>query len=103
MAVKNLQTVASCVAEHGVRVTGMKCKGTMRLEREFPASLSLPRLPKPGYPIRTGPDAELRADIAAAAQAVTRVGRSVSGSARFGTVLSKRWSPSKFWANLVRG
>ena len=99
MAVKNLQTVALWLAnQHGVRVTGMKCKESMRRE-SIQAPLSLPRLPRPGYPIRTGPDADLRGDNAPAAQAVTRVGRSVRGSARFTTCLSKRWSPR----NLVRG
>jgi hypothetical protein len=99
MAVKNLQTVALCVAECGVRVTGMESKVEMRLPREFTAPLSLPRLPRPGYPIRTGPDADLRGDNAPAAQAVTRVGRSVRGSARLATHLTKRWSPK----NLSRG
>jgi hypothetical protein len=98
MAVKNLQTVAVCVAEHGVLVTGMECKGSMRFGG-FQAPLSLPRLPRPGYPIRTGPDAKLPADNAAEAMGLTRVGRSVRGSARFQTILSKRWSDT----NLARG
>ena len=91
MAIKNLQTVASCLAiQHGVRVAGMERKGSMRFE-ETQASLSLPRLPQTGYPIPKGP-ADLRADNAAVAWGLTRVGRSVRGSTR----LSKRWS-------LVRG
>src|SRR5438105_2793427 len=99
MAVKNLQTVARCLAKQfGVRVTGMERKETMRVG-SIQAPLSLPRLPRPGYPTRTGPDADLRGDNAPAAQAVTRVGRSVRGSARFMGHLSKRWSPR----NLVRG
>ena len=99
MAVKNLQTVALWLAnQHGVRVTGMECKESMRLG-SIQAPLSLPRLPRPGYPGPKGPDADLQADNAAAAQAVTRVGRSVRGSARFAGHLSKRWSPK----NLVRG
>lgn len=95
MAVKNLQTVALCVADQGVVVTGT-CMDWMRLEREFPAPLSLPRLPRPGYPIRPA-DAELRADNAAAAQAVTRTGRSERVSARH-SKLSKR-----FGTSLARG
>jgi hypothetical protein len=79
MAVKNLQTLALCVATiHGVRVTGTECMGSMRFGPQ--ASRSLPRLPRPGfYPIPTRPDAELRADNAATAQAVKRTGRSASG------------------------
>ena len=109
MAVKNLQTVAVCVANiHGVRVTGTERKGSMR-QREQTASLSLPRLSLPGsYPAPMSPDADLRADNAAAALGLTRAGRSVSESAELartagGTILSKRWSPSKFWTNPVRG
>jgi hypothetical protein len=108
MAVKNFQTVAVCAAEFGVRVTG-----TGSMVGQPMAPLSLPGLPLPGYPIRTGPAAELQADNAAAARAVMRTGRSVSGSARK-TVLSKR-SSAKFtehrecqamletWSKLVRG
>jgi len=78
MAIKNLQTVAVCAANiQGVRVTGMG-KGTMGAG-SIPASLSLPRLPLPGsYLIRTGPDAKV-ADNAAAARAVW-AGRSMSGA-----------------------
>jgi hypothetical protein len=95
MAVKNLKTVAVCVAEVGVRVTGT---GSMRTGGKRPAPLSLPGQPLPGYPIPAAPDAELLADNAAAARAVTRVGRSVSGSVRLarlasGIVLSKRSRP----------
>ena len=76
MAVKNLQTVASFVANtRGVVVTGMECKGSMRLWT--PGVSTLPRLPRPGsYPAPTSPDATLSADNAATAKAVTRVGRS---------------------------
>jgi hypothetical protein len=108
MAVKNLQTVAVCIAEFGVRVAG-----TDSMVGQPMAPLSLPRLPLPGYPIRTGPDADLRADNAAAARAVMRTGRSVSASARE-TVLSKRssilftehrerQSMLETWSKLVRG
>ena len=108
MAVKNYQTVAVCAAEFGVRVTG-----TDSMVGQPMAPLSLPRLPLPGYPIRTGPDADLRADNAAAAKAVMRTGRSVSASAR-GTVLSKRFpafisehrerqAMCETWSKLVRG
>jgi hypothetical protein len=95
MAVKNLQTVVMCVAEVGVRVTGMGSE-TACMQ---PAPLSLPRQALVGYPIGR-PDAGLLADNAAAAKAVTRVGRSVSASAKLakeasGTVLSKR-SPAMF-------
>src|SRR5438552_3736327 len=116
MAEKNLPTVAVCVAEFGVRVTGT---GSPRFSGKRPAPLSLPRQPLPGYPIPAGLDAELMADNAAAAKAVTRVGRSVRGNARLarsasGIVLSKR-SPAMFslaherqsmcatWSKLVRG
>jgi hypothetical protein len=107
MVVKNLQTLAVCVANVnvndnvGVRVTGLVC-GSMPA-KEFQAQiLSLPWQPLPGYPIRTGPDAERFADNAATARAVHRTGRSVSGvgnlpSARLArgasrTVLSTRSS-----------
>ena len=76
MAVKNLQTVALCVASiHGVRVTGTEC--SVKMDGGFQAPiLSLLRLPLSGsYPIRTRPDADL-ADNAAAAKAV-RTGRSI--------------------------
>jgi hypothetical protein len=81
MAVKNLQTVALCVANiHGVRVTGTECIGSKRAFGRFQATLSLPRLPRGGsYPMPTRPDAELAADNAATAQAVKRAGRSASG------------------------
>jgi hypothetical protein len=80
MAVKNLQTVALCVANiHGVRVTGTECIGSKRAFGRFQATLSLPRLPRCGsYPMPTRPDAKL-ADNAATAQAVKRTGRSASG------------------------
>ncbi len=71
MAVKNLQTVTSFVANnHGVVVTGMECKGSMRFGPK--ASQPRPRLPRLGsYPTPTDPDA-------ATAQAVKRAGRSAS-------------------------
>ncbi len=110
MTVMKIQTVARCAAEFGVRVTGTGSMGGKPM-----ASLSLPRLPLLGsYPIPQGPDADLRADNAAAAQAVKRAGRSVSGSAR-GVVLSKRpaamftsehrecQAMCETWSNLVRG
>jgi len=108
MAVKNFQTVAVCAADFGVRVTG-----TDSMVGQPKAPLSLPGLPLPGYPIPQGPDADLRADNAAAAKAVMRTGRSVSGSARE-TVLSKRssilftehrerQSMLETWSKLVRG
>ena len=92
MAVKNLQTVALCVANiHGVRVTGTESKESMR-SGKIQAPLSLPRLPLPGsYPIPTRPFAELDADNAATVMAVQRTGRSASGRAS-GTVPSKRSS-----------
>jgi hypothetical protein len=95
MAMKNIQTVAMCVAEVGVRVTGTGSE----MAGMQPAPLSLPRQALIGYPIPAMPDVVL-ADNAAAARAVTRVGRSVSVSARLarlasGTVLSKR-SPAMF-------
>jgi hypothetical protein len=72
MAVKNLQTVTSFVANNrGVVVIGMECKGSMRFGLQ--ASQPLPRLPRLGcYPSPTDPDA-------ATAQAVKRAGRSASG------------------------
>ena len=93
MAVKNLQTLASCVAKfHGVTVTGTECSGSMRPFGKRQATLSLPRLPLPGsYPIPTRPFAELDADNAATAMAVQRTGRSASGRASW-TVPSKRSS-----------
>ena len=89
MAVKNLQTVAVCVAEFGVRVTGT---GSPRFTGKRPAPLSLPRQPRSGYRIRTGPDAELMADNAAAAKAVIRVGRStdVRSRSRAGAPITRR-------------
>jgi len=80
MAIKNLQTVAMCVANmRGVRVTGTESKGAMGLVVLL-APRSLPRLPQLGmYPIRTGPDAKLVADNAATAQA-ERTGRSACGA-----------------------
>jgi hypothetical protein len=93
MAVKNLQTLVSCVANiRGVRVTGMECMDSMRFGT-FPAPIqSLPRLPQTGrYPIATRLDADLRADNAAAAQAVTRAGRSERGAGEHPSArLSKR-------------
>ena len=90
MAVKNLQTVASCVADiHGVRVTGT---GSMRFTGTQPAPFqTLPGLPLVGsYAMPTRPEAE--ADNAATAKAEVRTGRSASeASARI--ALSKR-----FWA-----
>jgi hypothetical protein len=81
MAVKNLQTLALCVAtNHGVRVTGTECIGSKRAVAGFQASLSLPRLPRCGrYPMPTRSDAELAADNAATAMTVKRAGRSASG------------------------
>ena len=81
MAVKNLQTLALCVANtNGVRVTGTECKDMMPASGTIPAHLlSLLWQPLPGpYPIRTGPDAELAEDNTRAAQAVRRAGRSAS-------------------------
>ncbi|MBI1833085.1 MAG: hypothetical protein HYR84_16720 [Planctomycetes bacterium] len=97
MVIKNLQTVAIGAAkQHGVRVTGNEGKESMRQER-FPASLSLPGLPSLGlYSVRTSPDA-------VAASAVTRAGRSVREGARFGTILTHRWSASPCGTNLVCG
>jgi len=115
MAVKNLQTLAVCVANiHGVRMTGMECMDSQRAFGKLQAPLSLPRLPRPGfYPTRTRPDVDLNADNnAATAKAVERTGRSASGAGKLPSarlaqrpreaVLSKRSSP-KFWASLVRG
>ncbi|MBM3993674.1 MAG: hypothetical protein FJ303_05915 [Planctomycetes bacterium] len=95
MAITNLHTVAiESAKQHGVRVTGMDCKDSMRQER-FPAPQSLPGLPSLGlYSVRTGPDAGDVADNAVAALAVTRAGRSVSEGARIGTTLSKAWPGS---------
>jgi hypothetical protein len=85
----NLQTVAIKTADVGVRVDGMGSE----MAGVLPASLSLPRQARLGYPT-VRPDAELVADNAAAAQAVTRIGRSVRDAAlarkASGTVLSKR-------------
>jgi len=82
MAVKNLQTLALCVANnHGVRVTGTECNGSMQAHGKSQAHfLSLLWLPLPGpYPIRTGPDAEIAEDKnPATAEAVLRTGRSAS-------------------------
>lgn len=81
MAVKNLQTLALCVANKcGVRVTGTECNGSMQADGKFQAHfLSLLWHPLPGlYPIRTGPDAELAEDNAAMAEAIQRAGRSAS-------------------------
>lgn len=114
MAVKNLQTLAVCVAKyHGVRVTGVECMDSMRTDGKFQAPLSLSRLPLPGsYPIPTRPDAELDADNAATARAVERTGRSASGagvvpSARLvqsaSVIVLSRRSSFKFWTNRVRG
>jgi len=79
MVVKNLQTLAVCVANIGVRVTGMGCGSKPAKEFQAPI-LSLPWQPLPGtYPMQTGRDAERFADNAATAEAVHRTGRSVSG------------------------
>jgi hypothetical protein len=80
MVVKNLQTLAVCVANIPVdaSVTGLGC-GSMPA-KEFQAPfLSLPWQPLPGYPIQADTDADRFADNAATATAVHRTGRSVSG------------------------
>jgi len=82
MAVKNMQTVARCVAnQHGVRVTGTECS-SMQAGGSFQAPiLSLPWHPLPGlYPTRTGLDAKIAEDNTATALAVLRTGRSASGA-----------------------
>ncbi|MBI2805889.1 MAG: hypothetical protein HYX68_12990 [Planctomycetes bacterium] len=80
MAVKNMQTVASTVAENqGVEASGTDCAGSMRTDGRLPAPfLSLFSLPQPGtYPMLAAPDADLRAvENPAAAQAAERTGRS---------------------------
>ena len=79
MAVKNLQTLALCVANtNGVRVTGTACNDSMRADGKSPAHfLSLPWRLLPGlYPIRTGPAAMFAEPNPATAQAVQRTGRS---------------------------
>jgi len=86
MAVKNLQTLALCVAnKRGVRVTGMECNGSLTSDGKFQAHfLSLLWHPLPGpYPIRTGPNADAKLaepDQASTAEAntVQRTGRSAS-------------------------
>lgn len=103
MAIKNIQTVARCAAERGVRVAGTD----MVVVGKPMAPLSLPGLPRPGYPTRKGLD--LQADNTAEA----RTGRSVSGSARL-AVISKRPSilftghrerqaMRETWSKLARG
>lgn len=80
MAVKNLQTVASCVAKiFGVCAIGTERTGSKRFGLQ--ASRSLPRLLRLGhYPMPTSSDAELLgADNAAAAKAVRWAGRSTRG------------------------
>jgi hypothetical protein len=70
MAVKNLQTVALCVANsRGVRVTGTECNASMHAMGSDPAPfLFLPWRSLPGlYPIRREP---------ATAEAFQRTGRS---------------------------
>jgi hypothetical protein len=92
MAVKNLQTVAMCVANiQGVVVTGTDCMGSMRFGLR--ASQPLPRLPRLGhYPSPKRPDATVSADNAATAQAVKRAGRSASGVAeRASAKLFQSW------------
>ena len=82
MAVKNLQTLALCVAnKRGVRVTGMECNGSPMTDGKFQAHfLSLLWHPLPGpYPIRTGPDTKLETPdqrSLAEANTVQRTGRS---------------------------
>ena len=92
MAVKNLQTVALCVAKiHGVVVAGTERKGSMRFGLQ--ASRSLPGQPRLGhYPIRTAPDAELLADNAATARAVIRAGRSASGAGERASSRLSSWT-----------
>ena len=105
MAVKNLQTLITCVASNqGVRVTGTECKGTLPADGKYPVHfLFLLWHPLPGsYAIRTGPDARFAEDNAAMAEAIQRTGRSavrtgVSQSTRLArsvsrTVLSTRSS-----------
>jgi hypothetical protein len=104
MAIKITQTVEMFVANlQGVSVTGTECSVKMRGSILAPIP-SLLRLPLSGlYPIRTGPDARL-ADNAAAALAV-RTGRSIEEAGEHpraelarsasGTILS-RMSPSPF-------
>ena len=97
MGVKNLQTVALCVAKtFGVCVIGTERMGSMRFGLQV--SRSLPRLPRLGhYPTRTSSDAEVwtarsasgfdsrsesatfQADNAATAKAVRWAGRSTRG------------------------
>jgi hypothetical protein len=96
MAVKNLQTLV-CVANIHGRGTGMECMDSKRAFGQAQASPSLPWLPRPGsYPASTmRPDADLRADNAAAAQAVQWAGRSTGAAALLArsasrTVLSER-------------
>jgi hypothetical protein len=76
MFVKNLQSVALCVAKLGVRVTGTDCTGSMTREPQVPI-LSLPWQTLSGrFP--TGPDAKLADENAAMARAIHRAGRSAA-------------------------
>src|SRR5688572_6071607 len=98
MAVKNLQTLAVCVAnERGVRVAGMEC-GSMQADGNALAHfLSLPWQSLPGpYPIQTGPDAKLVHDNAETASAALRTGRSATSTTvrRGRTRFARTASPS---------
>jgi len=103
MAVKNLQTLALCVANtNGVRVTGTACNDSMRADGKSQAHfLSLPWRLLPGlYPIRTGPTALFAKQNPAAAEAVQRTGRS---SGRVGVCPSIRLTRSASRAVLSTG